>query len=195
MALGGRQRVLLLTGPNMSGKTTLMKSAGIAVVLAHAGMGVPARRMRWTPFDTLLTDMRPPDGVRLGVSGFLAEVRRVRQGMARLVEGRRVLLLLDELFRSTTPDDAGEAVTRILGALGRCPSAVTLASSHLPEVADRLARVKGLVVMGFDATIEGGTLRFDHILRPGAHVTRLALPLLEHEGVLGLLGRLPTTHE
>ena len=75
-----KQRISIITGPNMAGKSTLMKSFGIAVYMAHMGFPVAARSMRFTVQDGMYTSINVPDNINMGYSHFYAEVLRVKKG-------------------------------------------------------------------------------------------------------------------
>lgn len=183
-------RLLFLTGPNMAGKTTYLKACGVAVYLAHLGMGVPAATMRLAPLDRLFTGINTEDSVRLGLSYFFAEVRRVREIAAALADGERAFVLFDEMFKGTNVKDACDATLRVVRAFACAPGSRFLVSSHLVELADELAATPAVQLGCFDAQLQGDELRYTHRLKPGASPQRLGLVLLEREGVFALLDRL-----
>lgn len=183
-------RVFFLTGPNMAGKTTYLKACGTAVYLAHLGMGVPAAAMRLTPLDRLFTGINTEDSVRLGLSYFFAEVRRVREIADGLAAGERAFVLFDEMFKGTNVKDACDATLRVVRAFARAPGSRFVVSSHLVELADELGATPTVQLGCFDAELHGDELRYGHRLKPGASPQRLGLVLLQREGVFDVLDRL-----
>lgn len=187
--------LILLTGPNMAGKTTFMRALGLAVVLAQIGMGVPAARMRFRPFDHLITGITPLDSVREGSSSFLSEVRRLRMAAEALASGRRALLLFDEMFRGTNAEDALEASGQVIQAFSRCRNSVIVISSHASALVPGFAEAGGVDMHCFDMEVRDGMPSFDYRLRDGAFTGRLAQVLIRQEGLTDVLARLSEAKE
>jgi DNA mismatch repair protein MutS len=188
--LAGDRRVLLLTGPNMAGKTTYMKSLGIAVYLAQIGMAVPARAMELTPFDRLITVIGIHDSVASGSSAFHYEVARLGHGLDALLSGERCLLLFDELMRGTNAHDAEEACRLVIDALlvsGKCCAAL---STHVSGLVDAFADEARLTLGHFEAAMKDHALEYDFRLRAGGYRGRMAMALLKQMGVTAKLSRL-----
>lgn len=183
-------RLLFLTGPNMAGKSTYLKSAGIAVFLAQLGMGVPAVSFRWTPFGCLFSGINTTDNVRLGESYFFREVRRVREVAKILARGTSAFVLFDELFKGTNLRDATDACTAVLSGFSSCAGSAFLVASHLAELAEGLGPESAAGLVHFGAEVREGRPVFDYRLRPGVSEQRLGMLILRQEGVLELLGRL-----
>jgi DNA mismatch repair ATPase MutS len=185
--LGGDGRLIFLTGPNMAGKTTLLKACGIAVYLAHLGMGVPASGMRFTPVRCLVSSINTEDNIRRGYSYYFAEVQRIREIAERLTTGDRCVVLCDEVFKGTNVHDALDASRAVIrGFAGRSVSCF-IVSSHLVELVPDLASISGIRFHCFEADIENGEPRYDYRLRTGHSAQRLGLLLLERAGVIQLL--------
>jgi len=176
-------RVVFLTGPNMAGKTTYLKTCGIIVVLAHIGMAVPAMSARVSIFDRLFAVLSIHDNIDRGESYFLAEVRRVGELVDRLSRGERMLALVDEMFKGTNVMDAHDATELVVSRLARCEKSVFMVSSHLVELADRLSPIPAIRFLHFDAAIGDGRLLFSYELKPGVSRQRLGMALLEREEV------------
>jgi hypothetical protein len=180
--LGGATRMLLVSGSNMSGKSTLLRSVGTNAVLALAGAPVRAERLRISPLAIGAT-LRVQDSLQAGQSRFYAEITRVR-AIVSLTEGRLpVLFLLDELLSGTNSHDrehGAEAIVR--GLLDR--GAIGLVTTHdlaLSAIADRLApRAENV---HFADVLEAGTLAFDYRMRPGVVQTSNALALMRAVGL------------
>jgi hypothetical protein len=179
--LAGDLRLLVISGSNMSGKSTLLRTVGINAVLALAGASVRARRLCLSPL-ALGATLRIQDSLRAGRSRFYAEVLRIRQ-LLDLARTGPLLFLLDELFGGTNSQDrrvGAEAVVRKLlerGALGL----VTTHDLSLAEVAEHLAPRAGNV--HFRDDFEGGSLAFDYRMRPGVVPCTNGLALMRAVGI------------
>ena len=180
-------RLVFLTGPNMAGKTTFMKACGIAVFLAHLGMGVPARRLRLTPVDSLVSSIATADSVQQGYSYYFAEVQRVRAIAERLARGERCFVLCDEPFKGTNVLDALDASRAVIAGFAGCARSLFIVSSHLVELVDDLAAVPGVRFRCFEGTVQDGAARYDYRLRDGHSAQRLGLVLLQQAEVMALL--------
>lgn len=188
--LAAGKRLLFLTGPNMAGKTTYLKACALCAYLAHLGMGVPARAMEVSPFEALLSGINTTDDIRLGHSYFHSEVRRVKDAALLLREGKRALIVFDEMFKGTNVRDAYEASRAVIAGFAGFPSGICIVSSHLVELVPDLD--PGPVYFQyFDAEIRDGGPIYDHRLKNGSSAQRLGMTLLEREGVLELLGSEP----
>jgi ABC-type multidrug transport system ATPase subunit len=190
LALPPGKRLLFLTGPNMAGKTTYMRAAAVCVYLAQVGMEVPAAEMALSPFGAMLASLNTADNTRLGYSYFFSEVKRVREAAKRLEEGRRSLLLFDEMFKGTNVRDAFDGSRAVVSAFAAVEGSVALVSSHLVELVEELRAEDGIEMAYFDAQVRDGTLVYDYRLKPGHSSQRLGMVLLEREGLLASLERL-----
>jgi DNA mismatch repair ATPase MutS len=179
--------MLFLTGPNMAGKTTYLRSCGIALYLAHLGMGVPARSFRFSPCQRMFTSISVHDNVRSGVSFFRAEALRVKAIAQSLSEGFRVVALLDEPFMGTNLKDALDASRAILESFAHKEGSVFLVSSHLIELGDHMIATGRVDCQHFEAHEHEGRLRFEYLLRPGVSTQRLGMRVLREEGIFMLL--------
>jgi hypothetical protein len=182
LRLAADAAVLVVSGSNMSGKSTLLRTLGINAVLAQAGAPVRARRLRLSPL-AVGTSMRIADSLQAGTSRFYAEIRRLRQ-LVDLTSGPRPLLfLLDEILHGTNSHDrrlGAEAVVRglvVRGAIGL----VTTHDLSLSTIADALAPRAANV--HFEDHLENGQMTFDYRLRPGVVRKSNALELMRAVGL------------
>ena len=192
VTLGPRNSVLLVTGSNMSGKSTLLRSIGLNVSLTAAGSPVCATSMSLPPCE-LLTSIRVTDDLSGGVSFYMAELKRLKQVVARAEQlrdstDRVALVLLDEILRGTNSRERQIAVARVLrrlmdvGALG----AIT---THDLELTGDDVLAAHAVNVHFRETIDVGEgdaedqMTFDYTLRDGVCPTTNALKLLEMVGL------------
>ena len=185
------RRMLFLTGPNMAGKTTYLRAAGIAIYLAHLGMGVPARSFRFTPAERFFTSITITDNVRTGVSFFRAEALRMKAIAQAVSEGARVIALMDEPFKGTNLKDALDASREILDRLAEREGSLFMVASHLIELGERMAASGHVDCQLFEASEEGDQLRFEYRLKPGISSQRLGMRVLVEEGIFELLDREP----
>jgi hypothetical protein len=182
VSLGTPTQVLVVSGSNMSGKSTLLRSVGVNAVLAQAGAPVRAARLSLSPLSVGAT-LHIEDSIQAGKSRFYAEITRMRQ-LVEMSEGPRPLLFLfDEIFHGTNSDDrrvGAEAVVR--GLLDR--SAIGLVTTHdlaLARIADRLAPRAANV--HFEDHLENGVMTFDYRMRPGVVQHSNALALMRAVGL------------
>jgi DNA mismatch repair ATPase MutS len=180
--LGGALRVLVVSGSNMSGKSTLLRTLGINVVLAQAGAPVRARRLRLTPL-AVGASIKLSDSLQGGVSRFYAEILRIRQILDATAGTLPVLFLIDEFLAGTNSHDrriGAEALVR--GLVNR--GAVGLVTTHdlaLADIAGSLGERAANV--HFEDHIEDGKIRFDYVMRPGVVRKSNALELMRSVGL------------
>jgi hypothetical protein len=180
--LDGATRLLVVSGSNMSGKSTLLRTVGINAVLALAGAPVRATRLRITPLAIGAT-LRIQDSLQEGRSRFYAEITRIRE-LADLARGPVPLLfLLDELFHGTNSHDRLIGATGVLGSL-LDRGAIGLITTHdlaLTAIADRLSPRAANV--HFDDRFDGGEIVFDFRMKPGPVTRSNALALMRSVGL------------
>jgi hypothetical protein len=165
---------LLVTGSNMSGKTTFLKALGVNGLLARTLATCAARRWEAPAFD-VLSAMGRSESLVEGTSYCLSEVQRVGTLLEAAREPSPRLFLLDELFRGTNTVERISAGKAVLGHLARRPHLVAVASHDLELV----PLLHGAYVpYHFREEIAGGVLSFDYTLRPGPSSTRNAIALL-----------------
>ncbi|EAU64473.1 DNA mismatch repair protein HexA [Stigmatella aurantiaca DW4/3-1] len=183
VSLAGPRHALLITGSNMSGKTTLMRALGANAVLALAGAPVRAQAFTLSPLQ-VLTSMRVKDSLERGVSYFYAEVQRIKAVLDAATQARgQVLFLLDEILLGTNTRErqiASREVLRLLLDTGAC-GAVTTHDVSLAEWAG--APGTHVVNVHFRDHLEDGKMVFDYRLRPGVVDTTNALRVLHLAGV------------
>jgi hypothetical protein len=185
VAIGPRGTVLLITGSNMSGKSTLLRSIGLNIVLAQSGAAVCATRMILPDVD-LQTSIRVQDSLERGLSYFMAALARLK-GVVDAAEherqGRCLVYLLDEILQGTNSIErslAVRAVTRHLLQAG----AIGAMTTHDLGLADEEPLKSAGEFMHFSETLEpDGTMRFDYRLKPGLATSRNALRLMQLIGI------------
>jgi DNA mismatch repair ATPase MutS len=182
VSLSGAQRLLLVSGSNMSGKSTFLRTVGVNAVLALAGAPVRAERLRLSPLAIGAT-LRIQDSLQAGRSRFYAEITRLRQ-VIDLTQGPLPLLyLFDEILHGTNSHDRRIGTEGILHTLLERP-AIGLVTTHdlaLTQIAANLEPLARNV--HFEDQLEGGTLHFDYRLRPGVVTHSNALALMRAVGI------------
>lgn len=187
VVLDADKHILFLTGPNMAGKTTYLRSFATALYMAHLGMGVPATRFSFTPAQYLFSSISLSDDLRGGISYFRAEALRVKSIALALSGGHRVVALMDEPFKGTNVKDAFDASLAILERFASRDLCLFMFSSHLIELSERLTGIERVDCRYFEAEEGEGRLKFDYRLRQGVSMQRLGMRVLEEEGVFELL--------
>lgn len=183
-----KQNFLLLTGANMSGKTTFMRALGVGSLLAHLGMGTPAQHFRLSFLHGIITNMHVEDNILKGESYFLAEVKRMKQTAQRLQEPKPHLVLMDELFKGTNVHDAYECTRAVIEGLLNRPQHLMILSTHLYEVAQHFNDSRGIQFAYFVTdTAPDNTYKFRYELRQGISNDRIGYRILQQEGVIDLL--------
>jgi DNA mismatch repair ATPase MutS len=180
--LGDARRLYLISGSNMSGKSTFLRSVGANVVLAQLGAPVRAKTFRLSPLAVGAT-LRVQDNLREGASRFYAEVVRLRQIVDLTKQPRAVLFLLDEILAGTNSHDRLAGATAILRGLlaKRAIGAVTTHDLALTQVASELgARVENVY---FADHFENGKMHFDYRMRTGVITKSNALELMRSVGL------------
>jgi hypothetical protein len=177
--------VLVVTGSNMSGKSTLLRSIGLNVVLAQAGAAACAASFR-LPATDLQASVRVQDSLELGLSYFMAAVARLKAivDAAEAPRERRVLLyLLDEILQGTNSVERSIAVRGVVGHLLEA-RAIGVMTTHDLSLASEPPLDRAARLVHFTETVDGrGAMSFDYRLRPGLATSRNALRLMEMIGL------------
>ncbi len=182
LRLSDEPRVLVISGSNMSGKSTLLRTVGTNTVMALAGAPVRARRLRLSAME-VGASIRIQDSLQAGASRFYAEITRLRQIVELTKKAIPVLFLLDEILHGTNSHDrliGAEGVVRGLidrGAIGM----VTTHDLALARIAEEL--VPRAANVHFEDHLEGGKIAFDYRLRPGVVQRSNALELMRSVGL------------
>ena len=181
---------LFLTGANMAGKSTLIKSVGSAVFLAHIGMGVPAASMRLTIFDGLLSNINVVDNIARGESYFFNEVQRIKNTIEKINNGKKWLVLIDELFKGTNVQDAMKCSLTVIKGLIKIKNSLFILSTHLYEIGDELKNFPNISFRYFETNVKDDQLEFSYQLREGISNDRLGYVILKREKVVEMLENL-----
>lgn len=181
------QNVIFLTGANMAGKSTLMKSIGIALYLAHMGFPVAAGRMEFSVREGMYTSINVADNIGLGYSHFYAEVIRVKQAAEAAASGKRLLLMFDELFKGTNVKDAYDGTLAVTAAFAEYVDCVFVISTHIIEVGEALSGNEHIQFTFMPTVMEGHRPRYTYRLQKGITEDRQGMMIIRNEGILELL--------
>ena len=185
-----QQNFLFMTGANMAGKSTFIKAVGVCVYLAHAGMGVPAESLTLSMFDGLLSNINVVDNIINGESYFFNEVQRIRKTIEKISDGKKWLILIDELFKGTNVQDAMKCSTVVIEGLRKMPNALFILSTHLYEIGEALKQYSNIQFRYFETEVKNDQLSFSYHLKEGISNDRLGYLILKREGVVNLLNQL-----
>jgi hypothetical protein len=181
--LRGLGSLFLITGSNMSGKSTFLRTIGINLCLAQAGAPVCATRFEWS-WSRLACCIRVDDSLDAGLSFFYAEVKRLKTILDATKERTAppVVFLIDEIFKGTNNRERLIGSRAYIADLAR-GNGYGLVTSHDLELTDLDRSIPGLTNAHFQETVTAGALTFDYTLRPGPCPTTNALRIMELEGL------------
>ena len=180
--------MIFLTGANMAGKSTLMKSIGIAVFLAHVGFPVPATAMEFCVQDGLFTTINLPDNMNVGYSHFYAEVLRVKKIAYEVAKEKKFLIIFDELFRGTNVKDAYDATVAILEAFAKREQSTFIISTHIIEAGETLMKKNDNIKFLYLPTkMEGEIPAYTYTLEEGITNDRHGMVIIRNEKILEIL--------
>ncbi|HTI93134.1 MAG TPA: hypothetical protein VL727_21190 [Puia sp.] len=180
--------VIFLTGANMAGKSTFMKSLGIALFLAHAGLPVPAKMMAFSVRDAIYTTINLPDDLGMGASHFYAEVLRVKKMARELSLGKSLFVIFDELFRGTNVKDAYEATVALTSAFAGRRDSMFVISTHIIEAGEVLGeRNPNISFVYLPTRLREGLPVYTYTLEKGITADRHGMVIIQNEGILDIL--------
>ena len=179
----GLGRIFLVTGSNMSGKSTFLRTIGINTCLAQAGAPVCATSFRWS-LVRIGSCIRIDDSLESGLSFFYAEVKRLKTILdnTQNLEGPPVLWLIDEVFKGTNNRERLIGGRALIAALAG-GNGFGLVTTHDLELAELERHLPGVINVHFQETVAEGALHFDYRLKPGPCPTTNALRIMALEGL------------
>ncbi len=181
--LNGEGKIAIITGSNMAGKSTFLRTLGINAVLAFMGAPVCAQKLELSSFE-LFTSMRTQDSLEENVSGFYAELKRIKQLFNKLSQGKMVFYLLDELLKGTNSQDRKRGIIGIISRITR-EQAFGLISTHDLSIAELAQQNPDkLKNFSFNSQIKDNELVFDYLIREGICNTQSAAKLMQKLGIL-----------
>jgi DNA mismatch repair protein MutS len=178
------KNVCFLTGPNMAGKSTFLKSISISIYLSHLGFPVPAKYMETSIFNGLLTTINLSDNINKGYSHFYNEVLRIKYIAERINEIGNIFVVFDELFRGTNVKDAYEASLSVITAFSKLNKGAFAISTHIIEIADKLNNNESIFFKYFEANLVNETPQYNYKLKDGVTDERIGMYILNKEKVI-----------
>ena len=176
------RKIVILTGSNMAGKSTLLRTVGVNLCLSYAGAPVNARSLNVSLF-RVFTCIKVSDSVQDGLSYFYAEVKRLKALLsATSADATPVLFLIDEIFRGTNSRERLIGSRAYIRELANRQT-VGLVATHDLELVKLADEIQGLANYHFREDVRQGKMVFDYRLRPGPCPTTNALQIMQLEGL------------
>lgn len=179
--------LLFITGPNMAGKSTLLKALGISVYLAHTGFPVPATMMKLSVLSGISTTINISDNLNSGYSHFYAEVMRIKNVANKLKQNNNMLVIFDELFRGTNIKDAYDGTLSIVSAFAQIKTSFFVISSHIVEVTKELQANKNIKFSYLEILEENGHPTYTYKLKNGITDIRLGMYIIRKEKIIDII--------
>ena len=182
------RNVILLTGPNMSGKSTLLKAVSLCVYLGHVGLAVPASKVTMPFFNTISVAINLTDSIVSGYSHFMSEIITLKNVLTETVENKKCFAVFDELFRGTNIEDALEISTATIRGLIQFSNSLFIISTHLHQLRDiEEIRDSRVATYFIECELYGNTPAFTYKLKNGWSDLKLGRILFEREGLNKML--------
>ncbi|QEC44437.1 MutS-related protein [Pseudobacter ginsenosidimutans] len=186
--MAAQQNVIFLTGANMAGKSTWMKSIGIGMYLAHIGFPVAAKSMEFSVREGIYSSINVADNIALGYSHFYAEVVRVKNAADATATGKHLLLMFDELFKGTNVKDAFDGTLAVTESFAEYTNCLFIVSTHIIEVGAALKNRNNIQFTFMPTVLEGSVPRYTYRLQEGITEDRQGMMIIRNEGILELIG-------
>ena len=188
LSITPENNIVFLTGANMAGKSTFMKSLGIAMYLAHMGFPVAAKKMEFSVLDGIYTTINLSDNLNIGASHFYAEVLRIKKVAKELSTGKNIFVIFDELFRGTNVKDAYEATIAVTSAFAKKRDSVFVISTHIIEAGPILKEQYANISFQYLPTrMKGANPEYTYTLETGITDDRHGMIIINNEGILEIL--------
>ncbi|MDA3891113.1 MAG: hypothetical protein PF517_05555 [Salinivirgaceae bacterium] len=181
------KNLFFVTGANMAGKSTFLKTIGLCVYLAHVGFPVPANVMEISVFSGLFSTINISDDINKGYSHYYSEVKRVKDIAVKIKKKKKVLVIFDELFRGTNVKDAFDGTTMVTKAFSQLEDCLFFISSHIIEVGKELKHIKNVEFKCFKSSMEGEVPIYNYKLANGISNERLGLTILKNEKIIEII--------
>ncbi|MDP9042991.1 MAG: hypothetical protein M3N30_13495 [Bacteroidota bacterium] len=187
--LTANKNVILLTGPNMSGKSTLLKAVSLCVYLGHTGLAVPASKATIPFFSTISVAINLTDSIVSGYSHFMSEIITLKNVLIEAAGTNKCFAVFDELFRGTNIEDALEISSATIKGLTKFTNSLFIISTHLHQLKDLEEIRQSRVATHFiECSLKENTPVFTYKLRDGWSDLKLGRILFEREGLNKMLG-------
>jgi DNA mismatch repair protein MutS len=180
--------VILLTGPNMSGKSTLLKAVSLCVYLGHNGLAIPASKATMPFFSTISAAINLTDSIVSGYSHFMSEIITLKNVLTEAAGSNKCFAVFDELFRGTNIEDALEISTATIKGLVKITNSLFIISTHLHQLKDIEEIQNGQVATYFiECGLNDNIPAFTYKLKEGWSDLKLGRILFEREGLNKML--------
>ncbi|NML22395.1 DNA mismatch repair protein [Pseudoflavitalea sp. G-6-1-2] len=187
LTLNSSKTIVFLTGANMAGKSTFLRSFSTALYIAHMGFPVAASAMEFSVMDGIYTTINLPDNLGIGASHFYAEVLRLKKIATELSLGKNLFVLFDELFRGTNVKDAEEGTVAVTHAFAGKTSSMFIISSHIVEAAAALSQKSNIGFHYLPTVMNGTHPQYTYKLEEGITSDRHGMLIIRNEGILETL--------
>jgi hypothetical protein len=183
LEINGWGKIIIITGANMAGKSTFLRTIGVNLLLARTGAPVCAESLKFSPVN-IYTNMRTTDSLLKDESYFFAELKRIKTLLDKLENGERMLVILDEMLKGTNSVDklngSRELIARLLDL-----KAVALIATHDLKISEMEDEFPQMVFNKcFEIKLEGDEMIFDYLLKDGATKTMNATFLMKKMGII-----------
>jgi hypothetical protein len=183
LEINGWGKIIIITGANMAGKSTFLRTIGVNFLLARTGAPVCAENLRFSPIN-IYTNMRTTDSLLKDESYFFAELKRIKTLLDKLENGERMLVILDEMLKGTNSVDklngSRELIRKLLDL-----KAVALIATHDLKISEMEDEYPQMVFNKcFEIQLEGDEMKFDYLLKDGTTKTMNATFLMKKMGII-----------
>jgi DNA mismatch repair ATPase MutS len=183
LRISSEEKVLIITGANMAGKSTFLRAVGVNMLMAGIGLPVCAKKMKFSPVK-LMTGMRTTDSLAESESYFFAELKRLKRIIEALENNEAILVLLDEILKGTNSSDKHKGSLALIKQLLKYKGN-TIIATHDLELGDTEKYYPGKVRnYSFESYIRDGELYFDYKLKKGLAKNMNASFLMEKMGII-----------
>lgn len=183
-----KSNIIFLTGANMAGKSTFMKTFGISIFLAHVGFPVPAESMEFSVQNGMFTTINLPDNLNMGYSHFYAEVLRVKKVAQEVRQTQNLIIIFDELFRGTNVKDAYDATVAVTEAFSEIRNCTFIISTHIIEAGEVLKeKCDNINFVYLPTKMNGNTPIYTYTLSEGITDDRHGMMIVNNEHIIEII--------
>lgn len=180
--------IIFLTGANMAGKSTFMKTFAISLFIAHVGFPVPAESMEFSVRNGMFTTINLPDNLSMGYSHFYAEVLRVKKVAQQVRQTPNLIIIFDELFRGTNVKDAYDATLAVTEAFAQIRNCTFMISTHIIEVGQELKeRCQNVKCVYLPTEMDGSKPVYTYRLKEGVTNDRHGMIIINNEKIIEII--------
>lgn len=182
------KNVILLTGSNMSGKSTFLKSLFISIYLGHLGLAIPSKKASFPFFEYFSISINHNDNLKKGYSHFMNEIQLLKEALINSNKGKSCFIIFDELFKGTNIDDAFQISSQTINGLLNFKNSFFIISTHL-QLLKEIDDIKNNLTGNYyiDSSLDGNLPIFSYKLKEGWSDLKIGEILFENEGIKLLL--------